>query len=113
MHYPQGVRRQCDGSDRLSSVLLQAVPCGPGYACYPQAGTLRKDGARRWINPSAGDDAVTVRSPFYAACFTRLAIFAMVARLQPVALWIVLHDCPAAIMLAMPALRSVSSARPL
>ena len=60
-------------------------------------------GPRRWINPWAGDDAVTVRSPFYTACFTRLAIFAMVARLQPVALWIVFHDCPAAIMLAMPA----------
>jgi len=37
----------------------------------------------------------------------------MVARLQPVALWIVFQDCPAAIMPAIPALRSVSSARPL
>ena len=29
----------------------------------------------------------------YAACFRRLAIFAMVARLQPVNDWIVLQDC--------------------
>ena len=44
----------------------------------------------------------------------RFAILAMVARLQPVALWIVFHDWPAVIMLAIPALRSVSSApRPL
>ena len=83
------------------------------WLCVLSAG---RNPAQRWpapLDPWAGDDAVTIRSPFYAACFTRLAIFAMVARLQPVALFIVFHDCPAAIMLAMPALRSVSSARPL
>jgi len=32
----------------------------------------------------------------YAACFRRLAIFAIVARLQPVNDWIVLQDCCAA-----------------
>ena len=37
-----------------------------------------------------------------------LAILAMVARLQPVALWIVFHDWSAGIMLAIPALRSTS-----
>ena len=42
-----------------------------------------------------------------------LAIFAMVARLQPVALWIEFHDCLALSMQAIPALRSVSSGRPL
>ena len=36
----------------------------------------------------------------YAAYFPRFAILAMVARLQPVALWIAF--CPAAIMLAIP-----------
>jgi transposase len=38
---------------------------------------------------------------------------AMVARLQPVAASIVPHDWPAASMRSMPALRSVSSGRPL
>ena len=32
----------------------------------------------------------------YAACFRRLAIFAIVARLQPVNDWIVFQDCCAA-----------------
>ena len=38
---------------------------------------------------------------------------AQLALLQPVAFWIVVQLCPAAIMPAIPALRSVSSARPL
>ncbi len=42
----------------------------------------------------------------------RLAIFAMVAWLQPVAAWIALHVICFASMSAMPALRAVSSARP-
>lgn len=43
----------------------------------------------------------------------RLAIFAIVARLQPVASWIALHDTPEASKREIPALRSVSSGRPL
>jgi hypothetical protein len=49
----------------------------------------------------------------YAATFARLAILAMVARLQPVAACMLVQDCPAAIMRAMPSLRSASSGRPL
>jgi hypothetical protein len=48
-----------------------------------------------------------------AARRSRLAIFAIVARLQPVALCTALHDCPAAIIRAIPLLRSISSRRPL
>jgi hypothetical protein len=46
----------------------------------------------------------------YAA---RFAIFAIVARLQPVALWIVPQDAQEASMRPIAALRSVSSGRPL
>ena len=49
----------------------------------------------------------------YAACFKRLAIFAMVARLQPVASWIVDQLWPDFSMAAMPSLRLVSSGLPL
>jgi hypothetical protein len=51
--------------------------------------------------------------PQAACCLKRLAIFAMVARLQPVAACIELQDWPAAIMRPIPSLRSVSSGRPL
>jgi len=44
---------------------------------------------------------------------TRLAFFAMVARLQPVARWIMFQDCSAVCMAAMALLRSVSSRLPL
>ena len=43
----------------------------------------------------------------------RFAIFAMVARLQPVAFCIVVQDCFAASMLAMLSLRPESAGRPL
>jgi hypothetical protein len=43
----------------------------------------------------------------------RLAIFAIVARLQPVAFWIVVQETLFASMSAMPSLRSTSSFRPL
>jgi hypothetical protein len=56
----------------------------------------------------AGPSCSTVLA-IYAACFARLAILAMVARLQPVAACMLLQDAPASIMLAMPALRSTSS----
>jgi hypothetical protein len=49
----------------------------------------------------------------HAAAFIRLASFAMVALLQPVAACMLLQDWPAVIMRLMPALRSTSSARPL
>jgi hypothetical protein len=48
-----------------------------------------------------------------ACCLKRLAIFAMVARLQPVARWIDPQDCPASSRRAIPSLRSASSGRPL
>jgi hypothetical protein len=54
------------------------------------------------------------RAQRHAAGFSRLAIFAMVARLQPVAACIDVRDWRAAmIMLPIAALRSTSSARPL
>lgn len=43
----------------------------------------------------------------------RLAIFATVARLHPVAAWIVDHEAPERSMAAMPSLRATFSARPL
>jgi hypothetical protein len=49
----------------------------------------------------------------YAACFRRLAIFAIVARLQPVNDWIVFQDCCAPSIWAILALRSMSSGLPL
>jgi hypothetical protein len=55
---------------------------------------------------------VAVEQPHQAACL-RLAILATVARLHPVAACMLLQDWPAAIMRAMPSLRSVSSGRPL
>src|SRR5262249_36599468 len=48
-----------------------------------------------------------------AALDCRLAIFAMVARLQPVAAWMALQLWPAFSIEAMPALRATSSTRPL
>jgi hypothetical protein len=53
--------------------------------------------------------ADTVRSNVPAS---RLATLAIVARLQPVAAWIVLQDISERNMPAIPLLRSVSSGRP-
>ncbi len=47
-----------------------------------------------------------------ATSLRRLAIFAMVARLQPVTLWIDPQDWPPASMRAIPSLRPTSSGRP-
>jgi hypothetical protein len=47
-----------------------------------------------------------------AAVLSRLAIFAMVARLQLVAAWICDHEDPARSIDAIPAFRAVSSLRP-
>lgn len=44
---------------------------------------------------------------------SRLASFAIVARLAPVAFWIDVHDMPEASICRMPALRSTFSGRPL
>jgi hypothetical protein len=48
-----------------------------------------------------------------AAVRSLFAIFAIVARLQPVTFWIARHVWPAASMPAIPSLRPVSSGRPL
>jgi hypothetical protein len=58
------------------------------------------------------DRPLSLYQPLWAAAL-RLAIFAMVERLQPVARCIVLQDCLAASMLAMLSLRYASSGRPL
>jgi hypothetical protein len=85
-----------------------------GTLCRPRCwcrSVGRSGGKRSCINVSGRLAAPTLPQ---AACFTcRLAILAMVARLQPVAAWIEDQDAPAASMLAMPALHSASSGRPL
>jgi hypothetical protein len=55
-----------------------------------------------WKSPSAIDEEDQ-----------RLAILAMVARLQPVAAWIFDHEAPVWSIAAIPSLRAVSSGRPL
>ena len=65
-----------------------AVQAGSG--CGPFNGAAI--GPAPLINPSAGDTVVTGRCQ--AACFMRRAGLAIVARLQPLALWIVFQDWP-------------------
>lgn len=91
---------------------------------------LRARAARRRVRDSALDRRANVPSVLVSLCASkvrrvvvvlwstadqaaRFAIFAIVARLQPVAACIVLQDWPAAIMRPIAALRSTSSARPL
>src|SRR6478752_6631601 len=61
--------------------------------------------------PQPGADALSITKhqelPKY-----RLATFAIVARLQPVAAWIADHDMPERSIPAMPAFRFLSSGRP-
>ena len=66
----------------------------------------------RWPHPSPRQKS-TVRPFLTHAAAIRLAIFAMVARLQPVAFSIEVQECLDFSICAMPALRFSSSGLPL
>ena len=94
----------------VGTIAVAAIATAGMHVAAVIMATLGKD--RRRAEHRYQDQEGRIVTGHQATARSRFAIFAMVARLQPVVTWMLVQDWPAASMRAMPALRATSSRLP-